>query len=86
MFTVYVLENTKNKKYIGSTSNLKERLCFHNDITIEKSRFHRTTYKKGPWRTVFSKEFDSRERALRFERYLKTGVGREWLEHARRGG
>ncbi len=58
----------------------------HNDSNPEKARFHRTTYRKGPWRLIFSKEFATREDAIKFEKFLKTGKGREWLERARLGG
>jgi putative endonuclease len=81
MYTVYVLQNPKNKKYTGSTSNLEDRLKMHNDISLEKAKFHRTTYKKGPWKIFFSREFITREDALEFERFIKTGKGREWLKN-----
>jgi putative endonuclease len=86
MFYVYVLENKKGRKYTGSTDNLKERISFHNGISPEKAKFHRTTYKKGPWELIFYKEFKTRKESLLFEKYLKTGIGRDWLERARRGG
>ncbi|MDX9913389.1 MAG: GIY-YIG nuclease family protein [Candidatus Moranbacteria bacterium] len=85
MYKVYVLENLDKMIYTGSTNDLSERLRMHNDTSLSKSKFHRTTYKKGPWKIVFQKEFYTRKDALKFERYLKTGVGREWLERARRG-
>ena len=83
MFFVYIIENTKGKRYTGSTSDLMDRLAMHNDTTKEKARFHRTTYNKGPWKIVFQKEFETRKEALDFEKFLKTGIGRE---RARRGG
>ncbi len=86
MFFTYVLKNTKNKRYIGSTEDLKQRLVMHNDVNPEKAKFHRTTYKKGPWRVVLKKEFKTRSEALKFEKFLKTGKGRGWLERARPGG
>jgi putative endonuclease len=85
MFFAYVIENPKNKTYTGSTDNLSERLEMHNDVDPEKAKFHRTTYKKGHWRLIFKKEFQTRQEALKFEKFLKTGKGREWLERARRG-
>jgi len=48
----------------------------HNDISSEKAKFHRTTYKKGPWSLIFYKQFQTRQEALEFERFLKTGKGR----------
>jgi len=86
MFIVYVIKNKKNKKYTGSTENLVDRLKMHNDISPTKARFHKTTFKKGPWKLVFSKSFNTRKGALEFERFLKTGKGREGLERARHGG
>ena len=86
MFVVYVIKNFKNKIYTGSTSNLQDRLKMHNNISSEKAKFHRTTYKKGPWKIVFFKEFETRPDALKFEGFLKTGKGRAWLKCARLGG
>jgi putative endonuclease len=86
MFTVYVIENLSGKRYTGSTANIVDRLKMHNDEDLSKSKFHRTTYKKGPWKVIFSKEFITRKDALDFERFLKTGKGREWLERVRLGG
>ena len=80
MYYVYLLENQQGKHYTGSTENLEKRLAMHNNFLLEKAKFHRATYRKGPWRIVFSKEFASRKEALDFEKFLKTGKGREWLE------
>ena len=85
MFFTYVVENPKGTHYTGSTNSVDERLKMHNDVTPEKARFHRTTYKKGPWRLIFIKEFVTREEALQFEKFLKTGAGRDWLERGRLG-
>ncbi len=85
MYFAYVLENLKGNHYTGSTDDLDDRLQMHNDITLEKARFHRTTYKKGPWQIIFTKEFATRIEAMKFEKFLKTGKGREWLERGRLG-
>jgi len=86
MFWVYQIQNKEGKKYIGSTENLEDRLKMHNDISPEKAKFHRTTYRKGPWSLIFYKQFQTRQEILEFERFLKTGKGREYLERARLGG
>ncbi len=86
MFTTYVIANRQNKHYIGQTDNLDERLLMHNDLSAEKAKFHRTTYKKGPWMIIFSKDFLTRSEATKFERFLKTGKGRKLLDRARLGG
>jgi len=73
-------------KYTGSTSDVIGRLRMHNDTDISKAKFHKTTYRKGQWKVIFAKEFKTRKDAQDFERFLKTGKGREWLERARLGG
>ena len=81
MYYTYLLKNAQGGHYTGSTADLEERLKMHNDLSPEKARFHRTTYKKGPWKIIFTKEFQKREEALKFERFLKTGRGREWFKN-----
>lgn len=81
MFYVYVIKNKKEKKYYGSTEDIKDRLEMHNNLDPKKAKFHKTTYKKGPWNLIFSKEFETRKKALLFEKFLKTGKGRGWLKN-----
>jgi putative endonuclease len=78
-FATYILENEKGERYTGSTNDLAQRLQMHNDIAPEKARFHRTTYNKGPWKVVFVRYFSTRKEATDFERFLKTGAGRDWI-------
>ena len=80
MFQIYVIENLKGNKYTGSTGDISERLKMHNDLSQEKSKFHKTTYKKGPWKLIFSKNFTSRKETLAFEKFLKSGKGRDCLK------
>ena len=54
MFYVYVIENLGGKRYIGSTADIVDRLKMHNDMTREMAKFHRTTYKRGPWHLLFN--------------------------------
>jgi len=80
MYETYVLENTCGKRYTGQTESLSERLLMHNDVLPEKAKFHKTTYGKGPWKIIFTKSFETRIEAMKFEKYLKTGAGRKWLK------
>jgi putative endonuclease len=90
MFTTYVLFNPQYRTYTGQTEDLNDRLLMHNDISLEKARFHKTTYKKGPWKILFKKDFATRKEARDYEKYLKSGKGREEIkiisERARQGG
>jgi putative endonuclease len=68
---VYILQstNSSDKVYIGWTTDLPRRLEAHNS---GKSPY---TSKFRPWKIAFYAAFESRERAIRFERYLKSGSG-----------
>jgi putative endonuclease len=68
---VYVLKNSDLPPayYTGITSNLAERLADHNS-----DPGHHTSG-RGPWRLDFVIKFADEERAIRFEKYLKSGSG-----------
>ena len=75
MFTVYVLYSEKyNKIYIGYTSNLEERFKSHNELATKG-----WTVKFRPWKIVHQEIFENKADAMRREKQLKTGQGREWI-------
>ena len=75
MFTVYVLYSKKyNKIYIGYTSNLEQRLLSHN--VLGKKGY---TIKYRPWVVAFTENFDSKTKAMKREKALKGGKGREFI-------
>ena len=69
---VYVLKSDADPVhyYIGSTINVSERLAGHNAGESP----HTARYR--PWRLHVVIEFFDHKRAIRFERYLKSGSGR----------
>ncbi|WP_298242073.1 GIY-YIG nuclease family protein [uncultured Bradyrhizobium sp.] len=71
MHYVYLLESevVVGQRYIGLTTDLKQRLRDHN---AGKSS-HTSKYR--PWRLVTYVAFSDIERARAFERYLKSGSG-----------
>ena len=73
MFTVFVIQSSEGYRYTGSTGDLDGRLRHHND--------HDSTWtKRGTgWHVVYSEEFPTRGEAMRRERWLKSGRGREYL-------
>ena len=77
-FFTYVLLNPEGKTYVGHTSNLSRRLNQHNDpdcrFTLHTKRH------PGPWQLLHSETFPTRSAAMRRERELKTGKGREWIQ------
>ncbi|MGH9463532.1 MAG: GIY-YIG nuclease family protein [Vicinamibacteria bacterium] len=70
--TVYLLQRTAKpeERYVGITSNLKRRLAEHNSgRSPHTSKFRDWKLRAAIW-------FEDEDRALDFERYLKTGSGR----------
>jgi len=63
---------TPHEYYVGLTSDPRARFAAHNDGLSPHTSRHR------PWRTLVVIEFDEEEPARKFERYLKTGSGREF--------
>ena len=74
MFFTYVLQSDKNRYYTGHTSNLEKRLSEHNDGMTK------STKSASSWKVIYSKEFQTRSEAMQHEKWLKTGVGREFLK------
>ena len=73
MFYVYVIQNEKDASfYTGITSDPNRRLAEHNKSDTK------TTRSKKPWKLVYSEKVASRTEARAREKYLKSGVGREF--------
>jgi predicted GIY-YIG superfamily endonuclease len=68
---VYILKSLKNQsqEYIGSTSNLKRRLQYHN----RGDERHTNQYK--PWKIKAAFWLEDKSKGRRFEKYLKSGSG-----------
>ena len=78
MFFVYILRSeTSGKLYIGQTNNMDRRLREHNE-PLHNVRKH-TSRNKGPWQLIHHEEVESRSDAVRREKWLKSGIGREWI-------
>jgi putative endonuclease len=74
-FCVYVLYSLKDKKfYIGSTSNLKQRLTTHFHGQSESTAVRR------PFQLLFCEYFLSKKDVLRREKYFKTNPGKKSLK------
>ena len=69
---VYLLQSIGHpaETYVGLTDNLRSRFAAHN----AGGSIHTAKYK--PWRLVTYIAFSDDEKAVAFERYLKTASGR----------
>ena len=73
---VYMLrsEHDPARHYVGRTSNVDERLRWHNEGPSGQTRHLR------PWRILVVIEFPDGSAASLFERYLKSGSGRAFAK------
>ncbi len=74
-FYVYVLQSIPTAKlYVGMSAQPDERLKAHNA--------GKSTWTKAfrPWIRIHLEEYDDKSRAMKREKYLKSGWGRQWIE------
>lgn len=73
-YYAYVLQSEIDGSfYKGHTENLENRLNQHNTgRTI-------STKQKAPWKIIYFEEFESREAAIKREKYFKSAAGRRFL-------
>lgn len=76
MYYVYLIRSINNptKTYIGFTNDLNQRMEKHNNgASIATEDFR-------PWKLVTYIAFDSKEKAMSFEKYLKVGSGHAFAQ------
>jgi putative endonuclease len=79
VFWVYVLINrTVGVRYVGQTDNLERRLSEHNSSNGATHRFTRKY--TGKWELIYQEEYPTRSLAMKREKWLKSGIGRKWLD------
>lgn len=76
MHYVYIIKsiNYPEQVYVGHTRDLKKRLSNHNSGTTA----HTDKYK--PWKLMMYLAFNSEEKAIEFEKYLKSHSGRAFRD------
>jgi len=76
MYYVYIIQsvNYPDKKYVGITQNMQQRLANHNIGTTLHSR------KYKPWEFVMCVCFKDKDKAIEFEKYLKTASGKAFAK------
>jgi len=72
MYYVYLLRSIPfpDKTYVGFSQDLKRRIVAHNNGQSP----HTSKYK--PWELISYKAFQSRQKALAFEKYMKSHSGK----------
>ena len=75
MIYVYVLSSVaRNYIYVGMSSDIERRISDHNN------GYNKTTKPYRPFRVILVEEYETRDLARKREKYLKSGVGREYLK------
>ena len=73
MHTVYILKCADGKPYTGCTENLEERLERHENGHVPATKDRR------PIDLITQVVFKDRYKAFEFEKYLKSGSGRAFM-------
>jgi len=74
MYYVYILQSLKDKNlYIGYSDNINRRVEEHNKGKVESTKNRR------PLKLISYSGFTERNKATDFEKYLKTGSGKAFL-------
>ena len=69
-YFVYILySNSKDKFYIGQSSNVKDRFQRHNNRRVQSTKFG------VPWTLAHTEEFETRQQAIHREQFLKSPQG-----------
>ena len=75
MFYIYVIKSREGFRYTGMTEDLEKRLIEHNE---KKLSFW--TKRGTNWELIYKEEFETKSEALKREKWLKSGVGRDYLK------
>ena len=80
-FYVYVLYSEKDKKlYTGVTTNLEKRLEQHEEGLVPSTKYRR------PLKLVYYEASVDKVDSYRREKYLKSGMGKRYLNNRLRKG
>ena len=75
-YFIYILySETRNRYYIGSSSDPKERLIRHNAGATPSTKSGK------PWKIVYTENYSSKTEVLKRETYLKRMKSRVYIEN-----
>ena len=75
MYYAYIIKGLNNDFYYkGHCEDLEKRLLQHNAGMTESIKMYR------PFAIVYSETFETREEAIRREKYFKSAAGRRYLK------
>jgi len=75
MFFVYAIKShVDGRIYVGMTVDVSKRLIEHNSGKTKSTKGYK------PWHMIYTESLPSRSQARLREKYLKSGVGKEFLK------
>ena len=75
MYFVYVLKSDNNWRfYVGMTEDVERRVKEHNSGKTKSTKGYK------PWIFFFKEEYKTRLEARNREKYLKSGIGKEFIK------
>jgi putative endonuclease len=75
VIVVYAIKSiNRNYIYVGMTNNFERRFSEHNNGENKSTKAYK------PFTLIFSENFETRVLARKKEKYLKSGVGKEFLK------
>jgi putative endonuclease len=75
MYYVYAIKSlVRNYIYVGLTNDIERRIDQHNKGE------NRSTKAYKPFKLIHKEQFETRVEARKREKYLKSGIGKEFLK------
>src|SRR5713101_10002667 len=74
-YHLYILQSESTGRfYVGQTEHLKERVEYHN------ANYSLSLRNRGPWKLMYSEQYETRREAMRREQYIKRQKDRHFIE------
>jgi putative endonuclease len=74
MYYVYIIKSKEGYRYTGMTENVEKRLLEHNSKSLSF-----WTKRGSDWKIIYVEEYPTKVEALKREKWMKTGVGRDFI-------
>ena len=79
-YFVYIIKSKEGFRYTGFTEDLEKRIKEHNNKELS------FWTKRGTfWKLIYIEKYENKTEALKREKWLKSGVGRDFLKKNVRG-
>ena len=75
-YYVYIIKSSEGFRYTRCTEDLQRRLKEHNNKSVSF-----WTKRGADWKLIYKEEFENKSEALKREKWLKTGIGRDFLKN-----